>query len=171
MTRVVFTNGCFDLLHPGHVDLLNRAKALGDKLIVGVNSDESVRSIKGFGRPVQTAEARKAVLMGLKAVDEVLIFQDLTPERLIREVRPDVLVKGGDWKESEIVGADFVKANGGEVHSLPLVDGYSSSKLIEASTARPEAGTPSDDLVANSFAEHSEIFERLTAQEIEDVRT
>ena len=123
MTKIVFTNGCFDLLHPGHVDLLSRAKALGERLVVGINSDESVRSIKGPGRPVQNAEARKTVLLALRSVDEVVIFNELTPERIIKEIRPDVLVKGGDWKVDEIVGADFVKKNGGEVYSLSLVEG------------------------------------------------
>src|SRR5690606_25456531 len=97
MAKVVFTNGCFDLIHPGHIDLLNKAKALGDKLVVGLNSDSSVRQMKGVGRPVVSQEARKAVLLGLKAVDDVVIFDELTPENIIREIRPDVLVKGGDW--------------------------------------------------------------------------
>lgn len=169
MTKVVFTNGCFDLLHPGHVDLLTRARALGDRLVVGINSDESVRSIKGAGRPVQTAAARKAVLLGLKAVDEVLVFEEPTPERIISEIKPNVLVKGGDWNINEIVGADFVKANGGEVHSLTLLDGYSSTKLIEASSAR-EIKSWFGDFVEESFAEHSETIDRLTVEGIGAVR-
>lgn len=111
---IVFTNGCFDILHAGHVDLLRRARALGSRLIVGINSDASVRSIKGLDRPVQNQEARKAVLLGLESVDEVRIFDELTPEKLIHEIKPDVLVKGGDWKPDEIIGADFVTANGGK---------------------------------------------------------
>src|ERR1700759_3980260 len=108
MGIVVFTNGCFDLIHPGHVDLLTKARALGDKLIVGINSDRSVRAIKGSGRPLQSEESRKAVLLSLKAVDEVFISEEPTPERIIQEVRPDVLVKGGDWRSTEIIGSDFV---------------------------------------------------------------
>jgi D-sedoheptulose 7-phosphate isomerase len=130
MEKVVFTNGCFDIIHPGHIDLLTKARSLGTKLVVGINSDRSVRSIKGAGRPLQDQEARKAVLSALSMVDDVLIFDELTPERLIREIRPDVLVKGGDWNENEIVGADLVKASGGEVHSLPLTDGFSTSKIV-----------------------------------------
>src|SRR5687767_6000159 len=115
---LVFTNGCFDILHAGHVDLLARARALGDKLIVGLNSDRSVRSIKGPGRPVQDQEARKAVLLGLRYVDDVIIFDEPTPATLIERLRPDILVKGGDWNESEIIGSDLVKSYGGQVHSL-----------------------------------------------------
>src|SRR5437764_10562242 len=98
--KTVFTNGCFDILHPGHVDLLERARALGSKLVVGLNGDNSVRAIKGSGRPFQDEEARKSVLLGLSAVDEVIIFEELTPENLIKRISTDVLVKGGDWKES-----------------------------------------------------------------------
>lgn len=170
MTKIVFTNGCFDLLHPGHVDLLERARALGDRLVVGINSDRSVRSIKGQGRPVQTAEARRAVLLGLRAVDEVVIFDELTPERVIKEIKPDVLVKGGDWKIDEIVGADLVKANGGEVHSLPLVEGYSSSKLIHAMEASQADANLAADLVSNSFAEHGETIGKMTAAGFDQVR-
>jgi D-sedoheptulose 7-phosphate isomerase len=128
---IVFTNGCFDVLHAGHVDLLERARALGDRLIVGINSDRSVRAIKGPGRPVQDENARKAVLLGLSAVDEVVIFDEATPEALIDRVRPDILVKGGDWKVNEIIGADIVQGYGGEVRSLPLKEGYSSSIVID----------------------------------------
>lgn len=130
MEKIVFTNGCFDLLHAGHVDLLARARALGTKLIVGINSDESVRIIKGNGRPVVSQDARKKILLAMRDVDAVVVFDELTPERLIREIKPHVLVKGGDWKTGEIVGADFVLANGGEVVSLPLLDGFSSSNLV-----------------------------------------
>jgi D-sedoheptulose 7-phosphate isomerase len=131
MEKVVFTNGCFDILHPGHIDLLRRARALGTKLVVGINSDRSVRAIKGEGRPLQDEQARKEVLSGLGMVDEVIIFDELTPENVIKQLKPDVLVKGGDWKENEIIGADFVKANGGEVHSLPLIDGFSTSNIVD----------------------------------------
>src|SRR3954468_10078277 len=97
---IVFTNGCFDIIHPGHIDLLEKAKALGTKLVVGINSDRSVRAIKGSDRPLQDQEARKAVLLGLAAVDEVVIFDELTPENVIHQIKPDILVKGDDWGES-----------------------------------------------------------------------
>lgn len=168
MTKIVFTNGCFDLIHPGHVDLLARAKALGDRLLVGINSDKSVRSIKGSSRPVQTAEARRAVLLALKPVDEVVIFDELTPERVIKEVRPDVLVKGGDWKLDEIVGADFVKQSGGEVYSLPLVEGYSTSKLIDASERKSGEDTRGD-LLTVSFAEHVDTFNKLMSDGFDSI--
>ena len=132
MPLVVFTNGCFDLLHPGHIDLLERARALGDKLIVGINSDTSVRSIKGEGRPVMNQSDRKTVLESLRAVDEVIIFDELTPENLIRNLKPDILVKGGDWKPNEIVGSDYVLADGGEVISVPLLGEYSTSKIVNS---------------------------------------
>lgn len=147
----VFTNGCFDIIHAGHVDLLERAKALGTKLTVGINSDSSVRRIKGADRPVQDQEARKAVLLGLSSVDEVLIFDELTPENLIRDVRPDILVKGGDWKPDEIIGADFVQSYGGQVYSLPLVEGYSSSKIID----RIKNETAVEKMKGNSVIEAS----------------
>src|SRR4051812_23619174 len=114
MVKTVFTNGCFDILHPGHIDLLRRARKLGDRLVVGINSDESVRSIKGSGRPFMAQEDRKKLLESLRDVDQVIIFEELTPEQLIQSVRPDILVKGGDWGKDEIIGADFVRSNGGE---------------------------------------------------------
>ena len=148
---VVFTNGCFDIIHAGHIDLLERAKSLGTKLVVGINSDESVRAIKGSGRPVQGQEARKTVLLGLKAVDEVIIFDELTPENLINKVRPDILVKGGDWKISEIIGADFVQSYGGKVFSLPLKDGFSSSSIVD----KIKDNGPIEQSVGNSVVEQS----------------
>lgn len=158
---VVFTNGCFDIIHPGHVDLLERAKALGSRLVVGINSDRSVASIKGPDRPLQDQNARRAVLLGLKAVDEVVIFDELTPERLIGEIRPDVLVKGGDWKTDEIIGADLVQSYGGKVYSLPLVDGYSSSAIISKNSAptieRPAFGS----IYSSSLAEHARVMSDL----------
>ena len=160
MPKVVFTNGCFDIIHPGHVDLLNKAKALGDKLIVGLNSDASVRQMKGVGRPVVSQEARKAVLLGLKAVDEVVIFEELTPESIIRELRPDVLVKGGDWPVDQIVGANFVTSNGGDVVSVPLLDGFSTSSLIEGLKDQNHGvKTTEDDAVSASISEHREVFD------------
>jgi D-sedoheptulose 7-phosphate isomerase len=152
---IVFTNGCFDIIHPGHVDLLTRARALGSRLIVGINSDESVRRIKGPDRPYQSAEARREVLLGLKAVDEVRVFDELTPQKLIEAIAPDVLVKGGDWKENEIVGADFVKSRGGSVFSLPLLEGFSSTAIINRASGRP--GLEQSDTarpIASSLSEH-----------------
>ena len=130
MEKVVFTNGCFDILHPGHIDLLKRARKLGTKLVVGINSDRSVRSIKGAGRPLQDQEARRAVLSGLSMVDEVVIFDELTPENLIKQIKPDVLVKGGDWPGDQIVGREEVEAAGGRVVSIHIVPGYSTSAIL-----------------------------------------
>lgn len=129
--KTVFTNGCFDIVHPGHVDLLKRARALGDRLVVGINSDASVASIKGVGRPFMDQDSRKAVLLGLESVDEVLIFDELTPARLVESIKPDVLVKGGDWRVGEIVGSESVLKNGGEVISLPLLSNFSSTRIVE----------------------------------------
>jgi len=133
--RLVFTNGCFDILHPGHVDLLARARALGDGLIVGLNSDASVRRIKkdakGPRRPLNSQAARAFVLAGLEAVDFVVIFDEDTPLELIRAAKPQVLVKGGDWAKDSIVGREVVEDAGGQVLSLPLLKGYSTSGLIE----------------------------------------
>lgn len=154
---IVFTNGCFDLLHPGHVDLLNRARALGDRLIVGINSDRSVERIKGPGRPIQTENDRRAVLLGLRAVDEVVIFDEQTPEELIRRIAPDILVKGGDWKPDEIIGADFVHAKGGRVVSLPLLDGFSSSSIIDRMPKPVVAETGKGDPAADSLKEHETV--------------
>jgi rfaE bifunctional protein nucleotidyltransferase chain/domain len=129
--RIVFTNGCFDILHRGHVHYLQEAAALGDRLIVGVNSDTSVmRQGKGPGRPINDQESRAMVLAALRCVDAVVIFEEDTPLELIGIVRPDVLVKGGDWKVEQIVGADIVRAQGGEVRSLGLVEGFSTTGLI-----------------------------------------
>lgn len=134
--RVVFTNGCFDLLHRGHVRYLEQARALGDLLVVAINSDASVRTLKGQGRPVVPAEERAEVLAALAAVDFVLVFEELDPARVIRTLRPDVLVKGGDWPISQIVGSDFVRSRGGTVRSLPYVDGASTTSLIRRIRAR-----------------------------------
>jgi D-sedoheptulose 7-phosphate isomerase len=157
---IVFTNGCFDLLHPGHIDLLERAKRLGSKLVVGLNSDQSVRAIKGTDRPFLNQEDRKALLLGLSAVDEVIIFDDATPEDLIKRVKPDVLVKGGDWKANEIIGADFVLQNGGRVYSLPLKDGFSSSAIVDKITKGQKIAAPRRErgVTENSISEHLEVF-------------
>ena len=128
--KVVFTNGCFDLLHPGHTRYLSAARALGHFLIVGVNSDRSVRAIKGARRPIQEQETRAELLSSLECVDAVILFDEETPYTLIRELAPDVLVKGGDWQEDEIVGADLVKQAGGTVERIPYVEGFSTSRLV-----------------------------------------
>lgn len=129
--RLVFTNGCFDLLHPGHVSYLSRARSLGDALVVALNSDRSVRSIKGEGRPILNQQERAEVIAALEAVDYVTIFDDETPRELIAAVLPDVLVKGGDWALDEIVGREEVEAAGGRVLSLPYIEGSSTTDIIE----------------------------------------
>lgn len=150
------------MLHPGHIDLLQRAKALGDRLVVGINSDRSVRAIKGAGRPVFSQNDRKALLLGLESVDEVIVFDEQTPEQLIHEIDPDVLVKGGDWAVNEIVGSDFVLNKGGEVFSLPLVEGYSSTRVIESlNEPSPQSSTTKNDVVYASLAEHKKTFEAV----------
>ncbi len=160
---IVFTNGCFDIIHPGHVDLLHRARELGTKLIVGINSDASVAKIKGPGRPLQDQESRRAVLLGLGSVDEVIIFDEPTPERLIHEIRPDVLVKGGDWQPNEIIGADFVESYGGKVYSLPLVEGHSSSSIIGRMSVEvpDEADTFENSIASKSLSEHLRVLSSL----------
>lgn len=128
--KIVFTNGCYDILHPGHVDLLSRAKELGDILVLGLNSDSSVaRQGKGQGRPFNSYDARAFVLCHLESIDFVIDFEEDTPLRLIEELTPHILVKGGDWDISKIVGKDFVEKNGGTVHALPLIEGFSTTKL------------------------------------------
>lgn len=129
--KIVFTNGVFDLLHPGHVRYLREAKALGHVLVVGLNSDSSARKLKGAGRPVQSEAARAEVLAALDAVDFVVLFDEETPLKLIRRVRPDLLVKGGDYTPETVVGRDYVESYGGQVRILPYRDGYSTSRLLE----------------------------------------
>ncbi|HQQ63208.1 MAG TPA: bifunctional D-glycero-beta-D-manno-heptose-7-phosphate kinase/D-glycero-beta-D-manno-heptose 1-phosphate adenylyltransferase HldE [Pseudomonadales bacterium] len=129
--KIVFTNGCFDLLHPGHVAYLEDARKLGQRLVVAVNSDASVTRLKGEGRPVQAAESRMAVLAGLESVDWVVVFEDDTPERLLSLLKPDVLVKGGDYKPEQVVGAPIVQAYGGEVKVLSFVDNCSTTSIVE----------------------------------------
>ena len=128
--RVVFTNGCFDLLHPGHIRSLEMARALGDVLIVGLNSDASVRQLKGEGRPVIPERERAEILGALESVDAVVIFDDLTPREVITRLLPDILVKGGDWPGDQIVGREEVEAAGGRVVSVPVVPGYSTSAIL-----------------------------------------
>ena len=128
--RIVFTNGCFDLLHIGHVHYLEKAKALGDVLVVGVNSDSSVRKLKGPKRPILPEEERAGILSGLGCVDYIIIFSEIDPLKLITSLRPDVLVKGGDWTKEQTVGKEVVERSGGEVVILPFVKGASTSNLI-----------------------------------------
>ena len=130
--KIVFTNGCFDILHLGHVEYLNEAKTLGDALIIGLNSDKSIKQLKGNDRPINNEHDRKQMLLNLKAVSCVQVFTEQTPLEIIKLIKPDVLVKGGDWKVEQIVGSDFVLANGGTVRSLFFKEGYSTSNLIEA---------------------------------------
>ncbi len=129
--RVVFTNGVFDILHAGHVEYLAKAKALGDILIVGLNRDSSVRRLKGPNRPLQSEKDRATIVAALKSVDYVVMFAEDTPEKLIKEICPDVLAKGADYAIADIVGADFVLANGGEVKRIRLKKGRSSSSVID----------------------------------------
>jgi D-glycero-beta-D-manno-heptose 1-phosphate adenylyltransferase len=129
--RVVFTNGCFDLLHPGHIRGFEQARQLGDALIVGLNSDSSVRQLKGPERPVIPEQERAEILSALEAVDAVVIFNDRTPREVIARLLPDVLVKGGDWPGDRIVGREEVEAAGGRVVSIPLVPGYSTTTILQ----------------------------------------
>lgn len=128
--RIVFTNGCFDLLHPGHIGSLEQARALGDALIVGINSDASVRQLKGAGRPVLPERERAEILAALECVDAVVIFDEQTPREVIARLLPDVLVKGGDWPGDQIVGREEVEAAGGSVVSIPVVTGYSTTAIL-----------------------------------------
>ncbi len=175
---VVFTNGCFDILHPGHLDLLRRAKELGTKLIVGINSDNSVRAIKGFSRPLMSENDRAEMLRGLRFVDEVRVFDAPTPQKLIEEINPDVLVKGGDWKIDEIIGADFVIKNGGKVLSLPILEGFSTSRIIEkilnnsAGNLTEQfvtAETNNSNLFLQSIAQHQAVFNQLVKEQSEAI--
>ena len=139
--RVVFTNGCFDLLHPGHIPPLEAARSFGDLLVVGVNSDRSVRSLKGLDRPLVPETERAEVLAALAAVDFVVIFDEDTPREIIARLLPDVLVKGSDWGANEVVGRAEVEAAGGRVVSIPLEPGYSTSDILKL--IRGTAATPS----------------------------
>ena len=164
METVVFTNGCFDLLHAGHIDLLRRAKKLGTRLVVGINSDESVRKIKGPDRPFTSQDERAELLSAISVVDEVVIFDEPTPERLIKDLKPDILVKGGDWKVDEIIGSDFVLASGGQVVSLPFLDGYSSSLIVDKIRGANQTSTDKKQIggtAERSLTQHIETFNSL----------
>lgn len=127
--KIVFTNGCFDLLHYGHLHYLAQARDLGDRLVIGLNSAGSVRRLKGPKRPINDELTRTHMLAALAVVDAVVVFEEDTPINLIRQVLPDILVKGGDWKPEQIVGSDVVLAQGGQVFSLPYIDGYSTTNI------------------------------------------
>ncbi|MDR0499478.1 MAG: D-glycero-beta-D-manno-heptose 1-phosphate adenylyltransferase [Holophagales bacterium] len=128
--RLCFTNGCFDLIHPGHVQYLEDAKTLGDFLVIGLNSDQSVAKIKGISRPIQHEIARALVLLGLKSVDAVIRFDEDTPANLIELIQPDVLIKGGDYTPETIVGRETVTKHGGQVVTIPFLEGFSTTAII-----------------------------------------
>ena len=132
--KLVFANGCFDLLHKGHLDLLSNAAGFGDKLFVGLNSDTSVKKLKGDSRPKQNERTRAQKLLELKFVNHVVIFEDLNPQKLIHTMSPDVLVKGGDYKKNEIVGAKHVISSGGVIKIVPLTPGFSTTSIIGESS-------------------------------------
>jgi rfaE bifunctional protein nucleotidyltransferase chain/domain len=129
--KVVFTNGCFDIVHLGHIDYLEKARALGDRLVVGINSDASVKRLKGKNRPVIEEYARLRMIAAMAFVDAVCLFDEDTPKSLIEKISPDILTKGSDYTPENIVGADFVVAKGGEVKTIDLVEGFSTSKIID----------------------------------------
>jgi rfaE bifunctional protein nucleotidyltransferase chain/domain len=135
--RIVFTNGVFDILHPGHLRYLQQARALGDVLIVGLNSDASVRRNKGPERPINSEDERREILLALECVDAVVIFDEETPAEIIRAIQPDVLVKGADWAEDAIVGRDTVEAHGGRVVRVPIEQGHSTTEIIRKIRALP----------------------------------
>ena len=129
--KVVFTNGCFDIIHVGHIDYLSKARRMGDILVIGMNSDASVRRLKGKGRPINREKDRAKVLSALCFVDYVTIFNEDTPELLVRKLKPDIMVKGGDWRGRQVAGADFVRSCGGKLVIVPLVEGYSTTSVVK----------------------------------------
>ena len=129
--KIVFTNGCFDLVHSAHITVLAKSAELGDKLIVGLNSDESIKKIKGPKRPIIKEDSRAILLASLSFIDAVVLFSEETPYTLISQLFPDILAKGGDYKESEIAGSNIVRENGGEVIIIPFIDGFSSTNIIK----------------------------------------
>ncbi len=131
-SRIIFTNGCFDIIHPGHVHIVRKARALGDVLFLGVNTDDSISRLKGPNRPFITLEARVQILLELRSVSYVVPFDEETPLKLIKKIVPDVLVKGGDYTIDSVVGADFVVSHGGRVEIIPLMKGFSSTAIITA---------------------------------------
>ncbi|MBL0310263.1 MAG: D-glycero-beta-D-manno-heptose 1-phosphate adenylyltransferase [Bacteroidetes bacterium] len=131
--KIVFTNGCFDILHEGHIRLFASCQKLGERVIVGLNSDTSIKKLKGKHRPVNSQKSRAIVLAALQYVDGVVIFKEETPKKLIHSIRPDFLVKGGDWKKTKIVGSDFVESYGGIVKTIPYLKGFSTTEIIARS--------------------------------------
>lgn len=129
--KIVFTNGCFDIIHLGHIDYLSKAKDFGDILIIGLNTDSSVRRIKGKGRPVTNEKSRSMILSSFRFIDAVILFDEDTPYNLIKQVQPDILIKGSDYKTEDIVGFDIVKAKGGEVKTIDFLEGYSTSLILD----------------------------------------
>ncbi|MCD4665465.1 MAG: D-glycero-beta-D-manno-heptose 1-phosphate adenylyltransferase [Bacteroidales bacterium] len=129
--KIVFTNGCFDIIHLGHIDYLSKAKDFGDILIIGLNTDSSVRRIKEKGRPVTNEKSRSMILSSLRFIDAVILFDEDTPYNLIKQVQPDILIKGSDYKTEDIVGFDIVKAKGGEVKTIDFLEGYSTSLILD----------------------------------------
>lgn len=127
--KIVFTNGCFDIIHRGHVDYLSKAKDLGDILIIGLNTDQSVRNIKGNTRPIQDENSRAIILASMQFVDAIVFFSEPTPYTLIKEIQPDILVKGADYKKEDIVGYDIVSQRGGKVETIEFIEGYSTSNI------------------------------------------
>lgn len=127
--KIVFTNGCFDIIHRGHVDYLSKAKDLGDILIIGLNTDQSVRNIKGNTRPIQDEQSRAIILASMQFVDAIVFFSEPTPYTLIKEIQPDILVKGADYKKEDIVGYDIVNQRGGKVETIEFIEGYSTSNI------------------------------------------
>ena len=132
--KIVFTNGCFDLLHPGHIKLIQEASKLGDRLIVAINSDASVKRLKGKDRPIQPEDARAIVMAGIEGVENVIIFAEDTPLELIKVIKPDVLVKGGDYQVDQVIGADVVQSYGGQIYIAKLVEGFSTTNIVTTLT-------------------------------------
>ena len=128
--KIVFTNGCFDILHKGHIDYLAKASDLGDVLIIGLNSDKSIKKIKGDKRPIQDELSRSLIMASLHYVDYIILFDEVTPYEVIKFIKPDILVKGSDYNPEDIVGADIISANGGEIITIEFVEGYSTSNII-----------------------------------------
>jgi len=129
--QIVFTNGCFDILHAGHITYLEQAASLGERLVIGLNSDESVKRLKGMSRPIMPHYDRALLLAALHCTDAIILFNEDTPENIIHQITPDILTKGGDYQINQIVGADFVKSYGGQVQTIPFVNGYSTSAIID----------------------------------------
>jgi len=129
--KIVFTNGCFDIIHLGHIDYLSKAKDLGDILLIGLNTDDSVKRLKGNNRPIKNQQERSVLLASLQFVDGIILFNEDTPYDLIKKIEPDILVKGSDYKKEEIVGADVIKNTGGEIITIDFLEGYSTTSILD----------------------------------------